>query len=69
MRVSTDAAMDVLKRTNWPGNVRELQNVIEQVISIAGDQAVSVDDLPTSVLNAVASEISRSRDRRRRVTR
>ena len=63
----TDAAMDVLKQYNWPGNVRELQNVIEQVISIAGDQAVSVDDLPTSVLNAVTSEISRSRDRRRQL--
>ena len=37
----------------WPGNVRELQNVIEQVISIAGDQAVGVDDLPSSVLTAV----------------
>jgi hypothetical protein len=47
--------------------VRELQNVIEQVISIAGDQAVSVDDLPTSVLSSVTSELSRSRDRRRQL--
>ncbi|HET9467839.1 MAG TPA: sigma 54-interacting transcriptional regulator, partial [Vicinamibacterales bacterium] len=63
----TPEAMDVLKQYSWPGNVRELQNVIEQVISIAGDQPVSVDDLPTSVLTAVTSEITRSRDRRRQL--
>ena len=63
----TPEAMDVLTQYSWPGNVRELQNVIEQVISIAGDQLVSVDDLPTSVLTAVTSEITRSRDRRRQL--
>lgn len=64
----TDAAMDVLKQYSWPGNVRELQNVIEQVISIAGEQPVTIDDLPTSVLPAVTSEITRSRDRRRHLS-
>jgi transcriptional regulator of acetoin/glycerol metabolism len=57
----------VLQQYSWPGNVRELQNVIEQVISIAGDQPVRVDDLPTSVLTAVTGEITRSRDRRRQL--
>ena len=63
----TPEAMAVLKQYSWPGNVRELQNVIEQVISIAGDQPVRVDDLPTSVLTAVTGEITRSRDRRRQL--
>jgi transcriptional regulator with PAS, ATPase and Fis domain len=64
----TEAAMGVLKKYSWPGNVRELQNVIEQVISIAGDQPVTIDDLPTSVLSAVTNEITRSRDRRRHLS-
>ena len=63
----TPEAMSVLQQYSWPGNVRELQNVIEQVISIAGDQAVNVTDLPTSVLTAVTGEITRSRDRRRHI--
>jgi len=63
--VISNEAMQILQDYAWPGNVRELQNVVEQVISTAGDQPVGVDDLPSSLLTAVAGEVTRSRDRRR----
>ena len=63
--VISNEAMEVLQRYPWPGNVRELQNVVEQVISIAGDEPVGIDDLPSSLLSTVSGEVTRSRDRRR----
>ena len=63
--VISNEAMQILQEYAWPGNVRELQNVVEQVISTSGDQPVGVADLPSSLLTAVAGEVTRSRDRRR----
>jgi DNA-binding NtrC family response regulator len=39
-------AADVLLTYQWPGNVRELQRVIENVICLAQDERVGLDDLP-----------------------
>jgi DNA-binding NtrC family response regulator len=64
----TPDAMDVLQQYAWPGNVRELQNVIEQIISIAGDALVTVDDLPGPLVAAVlGATVTRSRERRRQL--
>jgi transcriptional regulator with PAS, ATPase and Fis domain len=63
----TPDAMDVLQKYPWPGNVRELQNVIEQVISLAADSRVSVDDLPRTLVAAALGTVTRSRERRRQV--
>jgi len=42
-------AADVLLTYQWPGNVRELQRVIENVICLAQDERVGLDDLPPSL--------------------
>ena len=63
----TPDAMDVLQKYPWPGNVRELQNVIEQVVSLAGDSRVDVDDLPRAVVAAALGTMTRSRERRRQI--
>jgi two-component system, NtrC family, response regulator HydG len=42
-------AADVLLTYQWPGNVRELQRVIENVICLAQNERVSLDDLPPSL--------------------
>jgi transcriptional regulator with PAS, ATPase and Fis domain len=63
----TPEAMDILQQYPWPGNVRELQNVIEQIVSFASDDAVTVDDLPHSVITAAIGTVTRSRERRRQV--
>jgi len=66
--VLTPEAMDALQRYTWPGNVRELHNVIEQIISFAGNAAVTVDDLPRSVMTAAPGTVTRTRERRRQVS-
>ena len=63
----TPEAMDILQQYPWPGNVRELQNVIEHVVSFATDAAMTVDDLPHSIITAAVGTVNRSRERRRQV--
>ena len=42
-------AIDALRLYQWPGNVRELQRVIENVICLAEQDVVRLDDLPPSL--------------------
>ncbi len=42
----TTEAMQVLQQYPWPGNVRELENIIERLITLAGDTTIDVADLP-----------------------
>jgi transcriptional regulator of acetoin/glycerol metabolism len=37
---------------HWPGNVRELKNVIHQAVIMTQDEDITVDDLPSYVLQA-----------------
>ena len=60
-------AMDVLQRYAWPGNVRELQNVVEQVVSLAQNAVVHVDDIPRPIVAAALGTARPSRERRRQV--
>ena len=39
-------AMDLLIQYHWPGNVRELENIIQRSLIMAGDQQITVSDLP-----------------------
>src|SRR3989454_10209362 len=63
----TPDAMQVLQRYPWPGNVRELQNVVEQVISVADQPHVSVNDLPRALVASALGTVTRSRERRRQI--
>jgi two-component system, NtrC family, response regulator AtoC len=60
-------ALDVLSRYSWPGNVRELQNVMDQVISLAHESPVRVEDLPRSLVVAALGTVSLARERRRQL--
>lgn len=44
-------ALRLLKNYHWPGNVRELQNVIERVVSLAGNALIHPEDLPDHILH------------------
>jgi len=46
--ISKDA-MQCLIKYNWPGNVRELKNVIEQVMSMADQNMITLADLPENM--------------------
>src|ERR1700719_4559523 len=41
----SDEAISELRRYGWPGNVRELRNVVERLVLLAGEGAVSAGDL------------------------
>ena len=42
-------AQRVLMGFDWPGNVRQLRNVIENMVVLAGDGKISVEDLPAEL--------------------
>jgi two-component system, NtrC family, nitrogen regulation response regulator NtrX len=48
----SDEAIAELRRYSWPGNVRELRNVVERLVLLAGEEAISADEvrlvLPTA---------------------
>jgi DNA-binding NtrC family response regulator len=48
-------ALDAIIAYSWPGNIRELQNVIERAIILAEADLITTQDLPTNLLDAIAS--------------
>ena len=52
LKTLTAEAMDRLRGYHWPGNVRELKNIIERLVILCPDDAVTEDDvisvLPTT---------------------
>jgi two-component system, NtrC family, nitrogen regulation response regulator NtrX len=54
--LSVDATVyDALAGYDWPGNVRELRNLAER-LSVFGTDPITVEQLPSSVMNRGASE-------------
>lgn len=49
-------AMRKLIDCPWPGNVRELENSVEHAVVLAKDSQIELKDLPTSLVDAPASE-------------
>lgn len=47
-------AMDALRRYPFPGNVRELANIVERAAVLARGQTITLEDLPTQVVDADA---------------
>lgn len=46
-----DVAKQAFLLYQWPGNVRELQNLIERIATLKRDGEVTLDDLPSRMLN------------------
>jgi DNA-binding NtrC family response regulator len=42
-------AMRALKRHGWPGNIRELENLIERLVIMRGNGAITLNDLPPAL--------------------
>ncbi len=51
----TPAAVEQLQRYTWPGNVRELENALERAVVLASGPRIDVEDLPSEISGAVAS--------------
>ncbi|HLJ09889.1 MAG TPA: sigma-54 dependent transcriptional regulator, partial [Planctomycetaceae bacterium] len=45
-----DGVIDALKRYSWPGNIRELENAIERSVVMAEGSAITLHELPASVM-------------------
>ncbi|MDX1625193.1 MAG: sigma-54 dependent transcriptional regulator [Wenzhouxiangellaceae bacterium] len=45
-----------LRQHDWPGNLRELANVIRQLLSAGGDEAVTVDEVDALLARSAASD-------------
>ncbi len=41
----------IIKNYPWPGNLRELRNVINRAVLMAGGELITVDCLPSNILN------------------
>jgi PAS domain S-box-containing protein len=44
-----DRALEILMNYYWPGNVRELENVIEYMVVRAKNEAIQLENLPSSI--------------------
>ena len=61
-KLFSENAIDELRRYSWPGNVRELRNIVERLVLLSAEDAVTGDDvrqaLPTGELSASSSSPS-----------
>ena len=46
----SSATMRALTEYSWPGNVRELEHVVERAVALASQAILSLDDLPSEVI-------------------
>lgn len=53
----TPEVIDIFLGYDWPGNVRELENVIARSIIVANASRIVKDNLPTSILKSISTEI------------
>lgn len=60
VRISQEA-IDLLARYSWPGNVRELENTIEHAVALCSDRLITINDLPSRIVDrAVSSPVASS---------
>jgi transcriptional regulator with PAS, ATPase and Fis domain len=61
----SEPALALLESYRWPGNVRELQNVIEQLVWMAGVDEIDVHHLPSTL--STTQQTLPGRERRRQL--
>jgi transcriptional regulator with GAF, ATPase, and Fis domain len=52
-----DSALRIMQAYDWPGNVRELENVVERAVVLTSGDTISIDDLPTNLVQLLAEEV------------
>jgi two-component system response regulator AtoC len=56
IRAVADDVLDRLVSYPWPGNVRELENVIERAVILAGEDRITLRELPANVVGSEEGE-------------
>lgn len=54
-----EQALEFLSQYDWTGNVRELENAVEYAVAVCSDDLVTINDLPTRILNQISFEPKR----------
>jgi len=49
-RIFSKQVVDVLHQYQWPGNIRELENLVEQLVILAKQDEISINDLPERIV-------------------
>ncbi|MGE7690498.1 sigma-54 interaction domain-containing protein [Lysinibacillus sp. NPDC097214] len=55
-RVLSTKVVEVLQNYYWPGNVRELENIIEQLVIMAREDEIAIQDLPKHLLDSTSDQ-------------
>ena len=53
-------ALEMMIGYNWPGNVRELENVIERAVTLADQDVISTELLPSHIRNAGRASVMKN---------
>jgi transcriptional regulator with PAS, ATPase and Fis domain len=52
---------EIFLQYDWPGNIRELENLIERLVLMAGEDTITVEDVPVELkLAAAVPQVSRT---------
>lgn len=52
-RIFSIKVVEILQNYHLPGNVRELENIVEQLVIMAKEDEISIDDLPKRLVDSV----------------
>ena len=53
-------ALEMMTSYHWPGNVRELENVIERTVTLADQEAISAELLPSHIRHAGKASVMKN---------
>ncbi|MBE9542741.1 MAG: sigma-54-dependent Fis family transcriptional regulator, partial [Proteobacteria bacterium] len=56
----TREALEMMISYHWPGNVRELENIIERTVTLADQEAISAELLPSHIRNAGKTSVMKN---------
>ena len=56
----TREALEMMISYHWPGNVRELENIIERTVTLADQEAISAELLPSHIQNAGKTSVMKN---------
>jgi two-component system nitrogen regulation response regulator NtrX len=59
-KTMTADALELLKHYHWPGNVRELKNLVEHLVILAPNAAITTEDIPAGYQTGMLGDAAQS---------
>jgi two-component system, NtrC family, response regulator AtoC len=57
IRISSEV-LDIFEKYEWPGNIRELKNIIQYALALLKGDAITISELPSSLINCLPKAVS-----------